>query len=82
VEAIPFEAFRTLYVAVYLNAFTDQGYVADAVNGAANPLANQWQQGYGLGLDLVTSYDQVLRMEWAVNRLSETGFYLHFTQPF
>lgn len=82
VEAIPFEAFRTLYVAVYLNAFTDQGYVADAVNGAANPLANQWQQGYGLGLDLVTSYDQVLRMEWAVNRLAETGFYLHFTQPF
>lgn len=82
VEAIPFEAFRTLYIAIYLNAFSDQGYVVDNRNGAANPLANHWQQAYGLGLDLVTSYDQVLRLEYAVNGLSETGFYLHFTQPF
>lgn len=82
VEAIPLEAFRTFYIAVYLNAFTDQGYVADAINGAANPLANHWQQGYGLGLDLVTSYDQVLRLEYSINGLAETGFYLHFTQPF
>ncbi|MBP8823660.1 MAG: BamA/TamA family outer membrane protein [Flavobacteriales bacterium] len=82
VEAIPLEAFRTLYIAIYLNAFSDHGYVQDNVHGALNPLANQWQQSYGLGLDLVTSYDQVLRMEWAVNRLAETGFYLHFTQPF
>ena len=82
VEAIPFEAFRTLYIAVYLNAFTDQGYVADRRHGAGNPLANHWQQAYGLGLDFVTSYDQVLRLEYALNGLSETGLYLHFTQPF
>ena len=82
VEPIPFEAFRTLYLAVYLNAFTDQGYVWDHKYGSENFLANHWQQSYGLGLDIVTSYDQVLRMEVAVNGLSETGFYLHFTQPF
>lgn len=82
VEAIPIEAFRTLYIAVYLNAFTDQGYVWDRHPGADNFLANHWQQGYGLGLDLVTSYDQVVRLEYTVNGLSETGFYLHFTQPF
>lgn len=81
-EPIPFEAFRTLYLAIYLNAFTDQGYVADHRHALANPLANHWQQAYGLGLDIVTSYDQVLRLEYAVNGLSETGFYLHFTQPF
>jgi hypothetical protein len=33
-------------------------------------------------LDLVTSYDQVLRVEGAVNHLGETGLYLHFSQPF
>lgn len=82
VEPIPFEAFRTLYLAVYLNAFTDQGYVWDHKYGSENFLVNHWQQSYGLGLDIVTSYDQVLRMEVAVNGLSETGFYLHFTQPF
>lgn len=82
VEAVPLEAFRTFYIAVYLNAFSDQGYVADEFHGRLNPLANHWQQSYGLGLDLVTSYDQVLRLEAAVNGLRETGFYLHFTQPF
>lgn len=46
------------------------------------PLANRWQGGYGLGLDLVTSYDQVLRLEGTLNALGEAGFYLHFTQPF
>ena len=81
-DFIPFRAFRTLYLAVYLNAFSDQGYVWDERNGALNPLANHWQQSYGLGLDIVTSYDQVLRLEYAVNGLSETGLYLHFTQPF
>ncbi|HMN05476.1 MAG TPA: BamA/TamA family outer membrane protein [Flavobacteriales bacterium] len=82
VEAMPLEAFRTFYIAVYLNAFSDQGYVADQVHAAINPLANHWQHSYGMGLDFVTSYDQVLRVEAAVNVLQETGFYLHFTQPF
>lgn len=82
VEAIPFEAFRTFHLAVYLNAFTDQGQVWDERRDGLNFLANRWQQGYGLGLDIVTSYDQVLRLEGTVNGLSETGFYLHFTQPF
>lgn len=81
-EGIPWEPFRTLNLAVYLNAFSDHGYVRDTVHGAQNFLANQWQHSYGLGLDVVTSYDFVLRLEWAVNRMDETGFYLHFTQPF
>ncbi len=82
VEAIPVEAFRTLYVAIYLNAFADAGHVWDDAHGMDNPLANRWQGGYGLGLDLVTSYDQVLRLEGTLNALGEAGFYLHFTQPF
>lgn len=81
-EAMPLEPFRTLYLAVYLNAFVDVGRVWDDRYAAANPLSNTWQQGAGLGLDIVSSYDQVLRLEYAVNRLSETGFYLHFSQPF
>jgi hypothetical protein len=82
VEPIPWEPFRTLHLAVYLNAFADQGYVWDDRYASGNFLANRWQQGYGLGIDLVTSYDQVLRVEYAVNALSETAFYLHFSQPF
>ncbi len=82
VESIPFETFRNVFFAVYLNPFTDMGFVRDRYNGEANFLANRWQQSYGLGIDILSSYDQTLRVDWAVNRMGETGFYLHFTHPF
>ena len=82
VEAIPLESFRTLHVALYLNVFVDAGRVWDSRYAAHNFLNDQWQSGYGAGLDLVTSYDQVVRGEYTLNALGEHGFYLHFTQPF
>jgi outer membrane protein assembly factor BamA len=81
-EAMPMEAFRTLYFAVYLNAFADVGRVWDARYAEQNFLAGQWMSGYGIGLDVVSSYDQVIRGEFTVNALGESGFFLHFTQPF
>ena len=81
-EPVPLEAFRTLYIAVYLNAFVDVGRSWNSQFGEANPLANEWLSGYGLGLDLVTSYDQVMRVEYALNALGEDGLFLHFSQPF
>ncbi len=81
-EAVPLEAFRTLYVAVYLNLFSDWGHVWDSRYAESNFLANRWINGNGIGLDVVTSYDQVLRGEYTVNALGEHGFFLHFTQPF
>lgn len=81
-EAMPLEAFRTLYVALYLNVYSDLGYVWDSRYAAANFLDNRWINGNGVGLDLVTSYDQVLRGEYSINALGEHGFFLHFTQPF
>jgi len=82
VEAMPLEAFRTVYAALYLNLFADAGRVYDSRYAQANPLSGQWLSGYGAGLDLVTSYDQVLRGEYTLNALGEHGFFLHFTQPF
>lgn len=81
-EAMPMEAFRTLYFAVYLNAFADVGRVWDARYAEQNFLAGQWMSGYGIGLDVVSSYDQVIRGEFTLNALGESGFFLHFTQPF
>lgn len=81
-EAVPMEAFRTLYFALYLNLFADAGRVQDSRYAGQNFLADQWMSGYGIGLDLVSSYDQVLRTELTLNALGERGFFLHFTQPF
>jgi outer membrane protein assembly factor BamA len=82
IEGIPMEAFRTLYIAIYLNLFTDVGHVWDDRYAQQNFLANTWTNGNGIGVDLVTSYDQVIRGEYTLNNLGEHGFFLHFTQPF
>ncbi|MFU8843398.1 MAG: POTRA domain-containing protein [Bacteroidales bacterium] len=75
---IPTEKFNKLYYAVYLNLFTDLGYVFDSRNISTNPLANEILVGYGIGLDLVTYYDFVLRVEYSINRRGESGFFFHF----
>jgi outer membrane protein assembly factor BamA len=82
VEVIPLEAFRTLYFALYLDLFADVGRAWDSRYAEANFLANRWMNGTGIGLDLVTSYDQVVRGEYTLNSLGEHGFFLHFSQPF
>lgn len=82
VEFMPAEAFRSLYFALYLNLYADVGQVWDSRYTASNFLAGQWMSGYGAGIDLVSSYDQVIRMEYTLNALGERGFFLHFSQPF
>lgn len=78
--------FNTIPLALYLNAFCDLGYVynyATINNGGAggNTLDNTLLAGFGLGLDFTTYYDFVLRMELSMNRMGETGLYLHFVAP-
>ena len=50
-------------------AFADMGYVNDKRYATANPLANNWLHSYGAGLDFVTYYDKVLRLEYSFNSL-------------
>lgn len=82
VEFVPMEAFRTLYIALYLDLFVDAGRVWDSRYAEQNFLAGQWLSSTGAGLDLVTSYDQVVRAEYTFNAHGQNGFFLHFTQPF
>lgn len=82
IEQVPLEAFRSFYFAAYLNLYFDVGYVWDDLYADQNFLDNELMYGYGLGLDLVTSYDRTLRMEYSFNRRSESGFFLHFKLPF
>ena len=75
---IPTEKFSKLYYAIYLNLFADFGYVVDNRKNVYNPLANEINIGYGLGLDFVTYYDFVVRFEYSFNKLGESGFFIHF----
>jgi outer membrane protein assembly factor BamA len=80
-EFIPLEKFRTIPVAFYLNVFGDVGYVRDRQWSEINPISNKYQFGYGAGIDYVTYYSLVFRVEYSINKFGEQGFFLHFTAP-
>lgn len=76
------EKFNTIPVSLFLNVFADYGKLnPHRYNSKSNFLDNQHLLGYGLGLDFVTYYDKVMRLEIARNKLNETGFFVHFIAP-
>lgn len=81
VPFIPLKKFATIPYAFYLNLFSDVGYVSDDQFKATNKLNNSWQYSYGAGIDFVTYYDMIFRLEYSINKLGESGFFLHFTSP-
>lgn len=74
--------FNTLPLALYLNAFTDAGYVIDKEFEATNALTNRLLAGAGLGLHAITFYDIVLRLEYTLNREGDRGVYFSTRFPF
>ena len=74
--------FNTIPLSMYLNAFTDAGYVSDHTFGEGNPLTNRLLVGGGLGLHAVTFYDIVLRLEYTLNKEGDRGFYFSSSFPF
>jgi len=75
--------FKSLQYAFYLNAFFDMGFADQLypMHELNNQLENSLLIGYGVGLDFVTYYDIVLRIEYSFNRMNEHGFFLHFRAP-
>ncbi len=78
---IPHEKFNRIPFAIYANLFYDAGYARDNQFGDTSPLSNEYQHGFGVGMDYVTYYDLVFRLEYTWNRLHEHGLFLHFTAP-
>ena len=83
-QFIPLPKFNKIHFASYINIFANFGYVADYTNSYIennNTYINQWLSGYGAGIDFVTYYDKVLRIEYSINKASERGFFFHFYAP-
>ena len=83
---IPFiknERFGKIHLAFYANLFFDFGYTWDVMipENCSSRIANQWIYGTGIGIDFVTYYDKVLRLEYGINGLGETGFFIHLVAP-
>ena len=77
---IPTEKFSKLHYAVYLNIFADAGYVSGTGQNEIyhNMLPDSFLRGIGAGIDIVTYYDKVIRLEYSVNGWGESGIFIHF----
>ncbi len=78
-KLIPFKQFRTIPFAMVLKLHADWAYVVDdSVNPLNTRLANRMLFGVGAGLDMITYYDVVWRLEYSLNSMGEHGFFIHF----
>ena len=72
------EKMNTIKYAFYLNGFFDAGYVKDDLYSANNILDNKWLLGSGIGLDFVTAFNRVFRLEYSINNINERGLFLQY----
>ena len=85
-EKMPLEQFNYFPLAIYIKAFADFGYVQNynyydekALN---TRLSNRLLAGAGFGLDFVTVYDLVIRMEYTYTQDQKGGFFLNARKEF
>lgn len=90
--------FNKVHLAIYLNVLADIGYVNNRYPDliGRNYMENTLQYSTGIGLDFVTYYDQVFRIEYSLNRYAFDkdswpagaegsdfrGFFFHLETPF
>jgi outer membrane protein assembly factor BamA len=83
VNAMPIRQFRHLPLSVYIKTYGDLGYVKNYSNyEISSRMANKLLIGAGGGIDIVASYDAVLRLEYSFNGEGENGFFFHIKKEF
>ncbi|GIV37742.1 MAG: hypothetical protein KatS3mg032_2121 [Cyclobacteriaceae bacterium] len=83
---MPVSQFRFMPLSVFLKVYADFGYVKNySLYNFLNinqQLADNWLYGAGFGLDLVSSYDMVLRFEYSFNAQGRSGLFFHIKKEF
>jgi outer membrane protein assembly factor BamA len=82
-DFIPLKKFKKIHYAIYLNTFFDIGYAHDKNSEEifGNTLSDKILYSGGFGLDIVSYYDKVIRLEYSMNSINEHGFFVHFIAP-
>lgn len=77
---IPTPKFGLIHYAFYITAFADAAYVWQPqwIGQFNNVLPETLLASAGLGIDLVTYYDKVVRIEYAMNKSGKSGIFIHF----
>jgi hypothetical protein len=86
IEEMPIEQFRYFPLTIYLKSYVDLGYVENypyyQERNLNTQLSNHLLAGMGAGLDIVTAYDAVLRLEYTFTRDKTQGFFFHLKKEF
>lgn len=80
IKFIRSDKFGKVHFALYSNIFFDTGYV-DSDYTQYNSITNEFLYSGGIGIDLVTYYDKVLRIEYSLNKFGEHGIFFHLGAP-
>lgn len=73
--------FNRIPIEIYINMFFDAGYVSDRFEiykTNSNTLVNKLMYSSGAGIDFITYYDKVLRIDYSFNGLGENGLFIHW----
>jgi outer membrane protein assembly factor BamA len=77
------EQFRKIPLAIYLKTYADLGYVWNYPGyEAGERLTDKLLTGIGGGVDLITSHDATMRLEYSFNGEGENGFFFHLKKEF
>ena len=79
---IPFLGLYRIPFRVMAKTYFDMGYVYNNNPDPSNTLAKRMLYTGGVGLDVVTTYDFVFRVEYSFNQLGEKGLFLHIHNDF
>ena len=67
---------------IFLKVYGDLGYAYDKNPINHSSLTNKWIRSYGVGIDILSFYDFVIRFEYSFNQLNEQGLFLHSGDDF
>jgi outer membrane protein assembly factor BamA len=85
-KMMPISQFRHVPIQIYLKTYADAGYVKNypyyVEKGVNNTLSDKVISGIGSGIDIVGSYDVVLRLEYTLNSQGLHGFFFHVKREF
>lgn len=82
-KIIPIEQFNRIPLSMYLKTYYDHGFVSNTIEyEKSDRLSNQYLFGGGVGLDIVTYYDAVIRLEYSWTSDYQSGLRISAKTPF
>jgi outer membrane protein assembly factor BamA len=82
-KVMPIPQFRHIPISIFLKTYGDIGYVKSYPNYfLSTRLTDKMLSSAGGGIDIVASYDTVIRFEYTFNGEGEKGFFFHVRKEF